>query len=116
MRRWWTGLWSPVIPRPRVTTIRAIPISAACLVTACDIAGSRGQLGNRTMDRLGRAEDQKTVAVIGCGFSGSLLALKLSAAKAGWNILLVEQSGNLGRGLAYGACAPQHLLNVPDSR
>lgn len=62
------------------------------------------------------AKDRRTVAVIGGGFSGSLFALKLSAAKPDWKILLVEDALHPGRGLAYGACAPQHLLNVPVHR
>jgi uncharacterized NAD(P)/FAD-binding protein YdhS len=60
--------------------------------------------------------DARTVAVIGGGLSGSLFALKLSAIKPDWIILLVEKNGRLGPGLAYGACGPQHVLNVPVSR
>jgi uncharacterized NAD(P)/FAD-binding protein YdhS len=58
----------------------------------------------------------KTVAVVGAGFSGSLFALKLSAAQPDWKILLVEEALRPGRGLAYGACGPHHILNVPVSR
>ncbi len=59
---------------------------------------------------------ERTVAVIGAGFTGSLFALKLAQARADWTILLVEARQDCGRGLAYGACAPQHILNVPVSR
>ncbi|HWU54557.1 MAG TPA: FAD/NAD(P)-binding protein [Rhizomicrobium sp.] len=58
----------------------------------------------------------RTVAVVGGGFSGSLFALKLSTARPDWKILLVEEALHPGRGLAYGACAPHHLLNVPVHR
>lgn len=58
----------------------------------------------------------RTVAVIGGGLSGSLFALKLSAARPDWKVLLIEEALHPGRGLAYGACAPQHLLNVPVHR
>jgi uncharacterized NAD(P)/FAD-binding protein YdhS len=56
------------------------------------------------------------IAVIGGGFSGTLFALKLAAARPDWTITLVESRGRAGRGLAYGACEPQHLLNVPVAR
>ncbi len=57
-----------------------------------------------------------TVAVIGGGFSGSLFALKLARARPEARIVLVERSRRVGRGLAYGACSPAHLLNVPVAR
>lgn len=57
-----------------------------------------------------------TVAVIGGGFTGSLFALKLARAQPHWTVLLIERHDSPGRGLAYGACAPQHILNVPVSR
>lgn len=58
----------------------------------------------------------RTVAIIGAGFSGTVLALKLAAADPAIDILLIERDRRLGRGLAYGACGPEHLLNVPVSR
>ncbi|MFZ5668976.1 MAG: FAD/NAD(P)-binding protein [Pseudomonadota bacterium] len=58
----------------------------------------------------------RAVAIVGGGFSGSLLALKLAAARPDWRVMLIEPSGLPGRGLAYGACAPSHLLNVPTAR
>ena len=66
--------------------------------------------------QLSHARDRKIVAVVGGGLSGSLFALKLSAAKPDWKILMVEEALHPGRGLAYGACGPQHLLNVPVTR
>jgi len=56
------------------------------------------------------------VAIIGGGFTGSLFALKLASACPDWTITLIEDHAHPGRGLAYGACGPHHLLNVPVSR
>ncbi|MBV9508974.1 MAG: FAD/NAD(P)-binding protein, partial [Caulobacteraceae bacterium] len=53
------------------------------------------------------------VAVIGAGFSGSLAALHLlNQGPHDLTILLIERGGGFGRGLAYGACEREHLLNV----
>lgn len=57
-----------------------------------------------------------TVAIVGGGFSGAVFGLKLHLAKPGWRVVIIEPKRMLGRGLAYGACGPQHLLNVPVSR
>ena len=57
-----------------------------------------------------------SVIVVGGGFSGSLFALKLSRAWPKARIMLVERAKRAGRGLAYGACTADHLLNVPVSR
>lgn len=57
-----------------------------------------------------------TVAVIGGGFSGSVFALKFSRAAPNAKVVVIERGRRVGRGLAYGACAPDHLLNVPVSR
>ena len=56
------------------------------------------------------------VVIIGGGFSGALCALHLSAAQPDLQISIIERGPRLGPGLAYGACAPEHLLNVPVSR
>jgi uncharacterized NAD(P)/FAD-binding protein YdhS len=58
----------------------------------------------------------KTVVVVGGGLSGALFGLKLHRARPGWRIVVVEPKKKLGGGIAYGACGPQHLLNVPVSR
>ena len=58
----------------------------------------------------------KTVAIVGGGFAGSLFALKMSAARPDYRVLLIERGYRHGRGLAYGACAPYHYLNVPVPR
>lgn len=57
-----------------------------------------------------------TVAVVGGGLSGALFGLKLAAARPDFRVIVIEATRRVGRGLAYGACTPQHLLNVPISR
>ncbi len=57
-----------------------------------------------------------TVAIVGGGFSGAVFGLKLHRARPAWRVVIIEPKRVLGRGLAYGACGPQHLLNVPVSR
>lgn len=56
------------------------------------------------------------VVIVGGGFSGALFGLKLHLAQPDWRIVVVEPRRKLGRGTAYGACGPNHLLNVPVSR
>ncbi len=53
------------------------------------------------------------IAVLGAGFSGTLLACHLlRRATQPLRILLIERSGTFGLGLAYGTTDPGHLLNV----
>ncbi len=58
----------------------------------------------------------RSVVIVGGGFSGALFGMKLHKARPDWRIVVVEPKKKLGRGVAYGACGPQHLLNVPVSR
>src|SRR5271163_2342257 len=58
----------------------------------------------------------KTVVIVGGGFSGAIFGLKLHLRCPDWRIVIVERNKRLGRGVAYGACASTHLLNVPVSR
>ncbi|GGZ30941.1 FAD/NAD(P)-binding protein [Asticcacaulis endophyticus] len=62
----------------------------------------------------------QTIAIVGAGISGTLLALRLSARNQtnGSNFapLLIEGEPRVGPGLAYGAADEVHLLNVPVSR
>ncbi|MBJ7416193.1 MAG: FAD/NAD(P)-binding protein [Niveispirillum sp.] len=54
-----------------------------------------------------------SIAVIGAGFSGSLVALHLLAAgPAAPRILLVERTRGFGKGVAYSTRHGAHLLNV----
>jgi uncharacterized NAD(P)/FAD-binding protein YdhS len=58
-----------------------------------------------------------TVAVIGAGFSGTLVALHLLRhCPAGIRIHLIEKNSRFGRGLAYSTGNANHLLNVPAGR
>jgi len=50
------------------------------------------------------------VAIIGGGFSGTILAAQL--ARRGIRSLLIDGSGRMGRGVAYSTSEPAHLLNV----
>ncbi len=56
------------------------------------------------------------IVIVGGGFSGALFGLKLHRAHPDWRVVIVEPRRVLGRGVAYGACGPNHLLNVPVSR
>jgi uncharacterized NAD(P)/FAD-binding protein YdhS len=54
-----------------------------------------------------------TIAIVGGGFSGTLLALHLLAGlRRSANIRLIERGPAFGRGLAYSTRLPEHLLNV----
>ncbi|MFL5313220.1 MAG: FAD/NAD(P)-binding protein [Myxococcales bacterium] len=54
------------------------------------------------------------VAIVGGGASGTLVAVQLlRQARGPWRIALIERTGALARGVAYGPAEPCHLLNVP---
>jgi uncharacterized NAD(P)/FAD-binding protein YdhS len=55
-----------------------------------------------------------TVLVIGAGFSGAATAVQLlRQASTPLQVLLLNESGRMARGLAYGTDSAEHLLNVP---
>lgn len=54
--------------------------------------------------------DHLPVAIVGGGYSGTILAAKL--ARLGIASFLVDGSGRIGRGTAYSTTEPAHLLNV----
>jgi uncharacterized NAD(P)/FAD-binding protein YdhS len=55
----------------------------------------------------------RVVAIVGGGFSGSLLALHLLRSNAtGLHIYLIEKGEAFGRGVAFSTRRPDHLLNV----
>ena len=57
------------------------------------------------------------VAVIGAGFSGTLLTLHLlRRTTPATQIVLFERNSQFARGLAYSTSNPNHLLNVPAGR
>jgi uncharacterized NAD(P)/FAD-binding protein YdhS len=57
-----------------------------------------------------KSDRQAPVAIIGGGFSGTILAAQL--ARRGIESVLVDGSGRVGRGVAYSTTDPAHLLNV----
>lgn len=60
----------------------------------------------------------RTIAIIGAGFSGTMVAvhlLRLSRSEP-LNIVLVERTGRFTAGVAYGTTCASHLLNVPAGR
>ncbi len=54
--------------------------------------------------------DPVAVAIVGGGFSGTILAAQL--ARRGIGSVLIDGSGRMGRGVAYSTTEPAHLLNV----
>ncbi len=64
--------------------------------------------------RPNRPAQECTIAVIGGGFAGTTLAAQLLRhTDLSLSIVVVEKSGLLGRGVAYGTECNSHLLNVP---
>ena len=64
--------------------------------------------------RLYPASQAATVAIVGCGFSGTMVALHLARQTSGrLRVLIFERGERLARGTAYGTASPEHLLNVP---
>jgi uncharacterized NAD(P)/FAD-binding protein YdhS len=61
--------------------------------------------------------DTPTIAIIGGGLSGSLVALQLlRQARGSLRIIVIDRAPPLGRGVAYSTECPDHLLNVPAAR
>ena len=66
-------------------------------------------------------EAQPTVVVVGAGFSGAVVAMHcLTAPAAGGRsparITILNRSGPMARGVAYGTRSVSHVLNVPAGR
>jgi uncharacterized NAD(P)/FAD-binding protein YdhS len=61
---------------------------------------------------------RKTFIIVGAGFSGTVLAANLlrQLAPAAADIVLIERSDAVGRGVAYAAHEFPYLLNVPAAR
>ena len=59
-----------------------------------------------------------TVAIVGAGFSGVMTAVHLlrGTGLRPVRVLMVNRSGTMARGVAYGTNSPAHLLNVPAGR
>ena len=63
---------------------------------------------------LPRADRYVDVAIIGAGFSGSMVAVHLAhTLRCAREIALIEKQRRSGPGIAYGTDNPLHLLNVP---
>lgn len=60
----------------------------------------------------------RTIAIVGGGLSGTLTAVHLMrrAVEADLKIVLINRSGLLARGVAYGTRSADHVLNVPAAR
>lgn len=59
----------------------------------------------------------RTLVIIGAGFSGTACACQfLARCGDDWQVRLINASGPVARGLAYGTRSPLHLLNVPAGR
>src|SRR5437764_11319732 len=57
-----------------------------------------------------KSDRRTAVAIVGGGFSGSIVAAQL--ARRGIGSVLIDGSGRIGRGVAYSTAEPAHLLNV----
>ena len=57
----------------------------------------------------------RTIAIIGAGFSGTATAARLLSQSTSepLRVVLINRSGEMARGVAYGTQSPEHLLNVP---
>ena len=72
---------------------------------------------DRELDPNTRMNEQRSIAVIGAGFSGTILAAHLLRRSQGsLRIYLINRSGRLARGVAYGTRNSRHVLNVPAGR
>src|SRR6266700_6054534 len=56
---------------------------------------------------------QCRVAIIGGGFTGSILAAQLLRRDTSLSLTLIESASVAGRGVAYATSCSWHLLNVP---
>jgi uncharacterized NAD(P)/FAD-binding protein YdhS len=56
-----------------------------------------------------------TIAIVGAGFSGVMTAVHLLRGDCPrpLRVVMVNRSGSMARGVAYGTNSPAHLLNVP---
>ena len=61
--------------------------------------------------------ETRSIAVVGAGFSGTILvAHLLRRSRGGLRVHLINRSGRLARGVAYGTRSSGHVLNVPAGR
>ena len=60
--------------------------------------------------------ERPTILIVGAGFSGTVLAVRLLRAGKPVEVVLVNRSGRMARGVAYGTRSDLHVLNVPAGR
>ena len=56
--------------------------------------------------------DRDTVAIVGGGAAGTLVAIHLLRSRAPVRVVMIERAERVARGVAYGTGFPAHLLNV----
>jgi uncharacterized NAD(P)/FAD-binding protein YdhS len=60
---------------------------------------------------------RQTIAIVGAGFSGAALVIQLlRRAERPIELVLINRSGPMARGLAFGTRSSLHVLNVPAAR
>ncbi len=67
------------------------------------------------MEQVSSSRQEKSVAIVGGGFSGTLVAVHLArlAGSSPLRVILFEKGDRFARGLAFGTRCEHHLLNVP---
>ncbi len=79
-----------------------------------DNASATELSGPATALPLGGPPGAPTIAIVGAGFSGTLLALHLlRRSPTQTRVVLIERNAQFGRGPAYSSGNSSHLLNVP---
>jgi uncharacterized NAD(P)/FAD-binding protein YdhS len=73
---------------------------------------AQGILGDMSIKLVDTKDIVPTVAIVGAGASGTLLAAQLLRAGDA-RVVLIERGERVGRGVAYGTGFDGHLLNVP---
>jgi uncharacterized NAD(P)/FAD-binding protein YdhS len=64
-------------------------------------------------DRMIESPGVTSIAIVGAGFTGTLLAVHiLRHAQTPVSLVLIEKRDAFGRGVAYSTGNPSHLLNV----
>ncbi len=82
----------------------------------CRNQGGMTSQGFSSMTSRVKPAAARRIAVIGGGLSGALVSLALLREAAPADIVIYEPAAEIGPGLAYGAAAPWHLLNVIATR
>lgn len=86
---------------------------------ASGVSLSSRRLASSAVHRLMPGEDDvSTVTIIGGGFSGTVTAVHLLRQRSATvrRVILINRSGAMARGVAYGTRSDHHVLNVPAGR